>query len=155
MSLRGRASLGCMPITQATPYLFFAGNAGEAIEHYTRTLGAEPEAVMPFEQMPAEHRGDLPPGDAKRIMHATLRIGAARLMLSDLPSNRPPYPADQRQPVEINLAFDDDDELAATFEALAEGGRVIMAPHDAFWGGKFGNLIDKFGIAWMFSSTPS
>lgn len=153
MSLRGRASLLNMPITQATPYLFFAGNAGEAIDHYTRALGAKAEGVMRFGQMPAEQRCEL--ADVDRIMHATLRIGAASLMLSDLPSSRPAYPADQRQPVEINLDFDDEDELAAAFEALAEGGRVIMAPHDAFWGGKFGNLVDKFGIAWMFTSTPS
>jgi uncharacterized glyoxalase superfamily protein PhnB len=26
-----------------------------------------------------------------------------------------------------------------------------MAMHDAFWGGRFGMLLDRFGIGWMLS----
>ena len=31
---------------------------------------------------------------------------------------------------------------------LAEGGRVIMAPHDTFWGAVYGALVDRFGVGW-------
>ena len=36
------------------------------------------------------------------------------------------------------------------FDALADGGQVGMAIHDAFWGATFGLLRDAFGVRWMF-----
>ena len=51
------------------------------------------------------------------------------------------------------LTFDDADEMAKKFHALAEGGRVTMELQDMFWGAKFGMLMDAYGIQWMFSCT--
>lgn len=41
--------------------------------------------------------------------------------------------------------------MTKKFDALAVGGRVTMALHDAFWGARFGMLTDAFAIRWMFS----
>lgn len=133
------------------PYLFFSGTAEAAIEHYTRTLGAESEGVMRFADMPGEQH-DRAPEDLQRVMHATIRIGATQLMISDVPHDRA---ASTTSNVELALEFDDPEDLARRFEALAVGGTVGCAIHDAFWGGKFGALTDKFGIRWMFTSNPS
>ena len=141
-----------MSIKRATPYLFFNGTAGEAIAHYTRALGAESEGVMSYADMPAE-AGTCAPEDRDRVMHASLRIGDAQVMLGDIRRDRPPLPA--RSNVDITLEFDDTTEQAEKFEALAAGGTVVMKLHDVFWGGKFGVLKDKFGIQWMFTSSPS
>ena len=49
-----------------------------------------------------------------------------------------------------NLQLDDNEDMKRKFDALAVGGQVQMAIHDAFWGATFGMLKDQFGIAWMF-----
>jgi PhnB protein len=84
-------------------------------------------------------------------MHAMLSVGKASIMISDVPSNQT---ASKVGNVEICLTFDDGDEMARKFDALAKGGRVKMAIHDAFWGDKFGALVDAYSINWMFVCTP-
>jgi PhnB protein len=37
------------------------------------------------------------------------------------------------------------------FNAIGQGGEVIMPLDVAFWGARFGMLRDKYGIGWMFN----
>lgn len=134
-----------MPIKQVTPYLFFNGEAGEAIKLYERALGAKVENVMRYGDIP----GNEPkPENKDRVIHALLKVGAGTLMLSD-------GAADEEIPklsnVHVSLDFDDLADQAAKFEALAQGGQVTVALHDTFWGARFGMLTDRYGIRWMFN----
>jgi PhnB protein len=133
-------------IKNATPYLFFRGDAAEAIALYEQALGAKVEVVQHFREVPGE---EIPPEWAERVMHATLRLGETRIMLSDLPPDQSPSSGCR---VEISLEFDDGEEMSRCFQALSAGGRVRSEVADVFWGGKFGTLVDRFGIEWMFSS---
>lgn len=148
MSFAAGESHGCsMSIKAATPYLSFDGAAEAAIELYTRALGAQVQGeVMRYAQMPAD-TGTCAAEDQQRIMHASLRIGEASLMLSDVPSSQP---APAQSKVSVCLEFDDIEQMRRSFDALADGGTVVLAIHDAFWGAKFGLVNDKFGINWMF-----
>jgi PhnB protein len=148
MSFGAGESQGCnMSIKAATPYLSFNGTAEAAVELYTRALGAEVEGgLMRYAEMPAE-AGTCAPEDKQRVMHACIRIGEARLMLSDVPRTQP---VTSESNISVCLELDDVDEMARKFEALAAGGTIVMNIHDAFWGAKFGLLTDKFGINWMF-----
>lgn len=136
-----------MPITQATPYLFFPGTAEQALKLYERALGAEVEGLMRYTEMPDAER-NCRPADLQRVMHSMVKIGAAQLMVSDVTSERP---VPQGGQVEICLEFDDVEDMARRFEALAASGKVQMALHDTFWGARFGALTDEFGIHWMFN----
>ena len=49
----------------------------------------------------------------------------------------------------IYINFSDEKEQESVFNNLAAGGNVTMPLADAFWGAKFGMLVDKFGINWM------
>jgi PhnB protein len=131
-----------MPVRDITPYLHFDGHAAAAIEHYEAQLGAEIDDLLRFGDMKEHPFG---PEANERIMHALLRVGGARLMLSDLPPGQPLTRGDD---VQVTLEFDDVEELTRSFEGLAEGGEVTMALHDAFWGAKFGILTDKYGVCW-------
>ena len=42
-------------------------------------------------------------------------------------------------------------EADKLFNALAEGGQVIMPLADTFWGSYYGMCTDQFGISWMMS----
>ncbi|RYE93048.1 MAG: glyoxalase/bleomycin resistance/extradiol dioxygenase family protein [Myxococcales bacterium] len=140
-----------MTIRSATPYLFFCGDASRAISLYERALGARVTGRMNYGQGPAG--GPISPQDSDRIMHAALSIGGVQLMLSDSPISMD-VPADRRDAsnVHVSLDFDDVADMHEKFDALARGGTVRIAIHDAFWG-KFGMLTDEFGINWMFSFT--
>lgn len=136
-----------MSIKQATPYLFFAGTAEQAVRLYERTLGAKTEGLMRYGDMPGG-ADKCQPEDLQRVMHAEVHLGGAMVMVSDVTSERP-VPAGGQ--VNIVLEFDDVDEMTRRFEALAASGKVTMALHDTFWGAKFGALTDEVGIEWMFN----
>lgn len=134
-----------MPVTQLNPYIHFNGNAAEAIRHYEEVLGAKMLRSMTYGEMP----GAASEANASRIMHSDIQLGAATLMISDAPAEHEGVIGSN---MEVMLAWDDEAEMRAAFEGLANGGAVVVALHDAFWGGKFGMLVDRFGIHWMFTS---
>jgi len=49
----------------------------------------------------------------------------------------------------LSVQGDDVDAGRATFDALAEGGKVTMPYAPTFWAAGFGMLVDKFGVPWM------
>lgn len=140
-----------MTVKQATPYLFFDGQAKDAIALYQRTLGAKVEGLMTYAQMP-EEAGVCTPVDRERIMHALLHIDAARVMVSDRTSEQP---TKDNSNVHIVLDFTDVEDMTKKFDALASTGSVHMPIHDAFWEDKFGGLQDEFGVNWMFICSSS
>lgn len=134
-----------MPITQLNPYIHFNGNAADAIQHYQEVLGAQVVRSMTYGQMP----GNSPrPENTSRIMHCELRLGACILMLSDAPAE---HEGTIGSNVEVSVAYDDPAEMSAAFDGLAKDGQVVFPLHDAFWGGKFGMLVDRYAIHWMFT----
>ncbi len=133
-----------MGIKSLTPYLFFNGNAAEAVAFYERKLGATVGSLMRF----GDHDHGCPDVQKDRVMHAHLQVGAVVLMMSDVPHDQE-LPATSN--VHLTLDFDDEATMRHTFEALADGGTVEMAIHDTFWNAKFGTLRDRFGVSWMFN----
>lgn len=142
-----------MAIRTAIPYLFFCGTASRAIARYESALGARVTARMNYGQGPGSEK--IAAQDSDRIMHAALDLGGVQLFLSDSPASMD-TPAEQHgvSNVHVSLDLDDADDMQKKFDALAQGGKVHAAIHDAFWGGKFGMLTDEFGINWMFTFTP-
>lgn len=43
-------------------------------------------------------------------------------------------------------------EAKSIFNRLSKKGNAIMTFAEVFWGGKFGMLVDQFGIQWMVST---
>jgi PhnB protein len=134
-----------MPVTQLNPYIHFHGNAADAIEHYEQVLGAKVEGSMTYGEMP----GSTPQSEnATRIMHCELRLGACTLMVSDAPVEHQGVVGSN---VEVSLAYDNEAEMRKAFDGLAKEGQVVVPLRDAFWGGKFGMLVDRYDIHWMFT----
>ena len=86
-------------------------------------------------------------------MHVELPIlGGHVLMGTDAPETMG-FTLTAGNNVYINLEPDTRAETERLYKALAEGGQVQMELADAFWGGYFGSLTDRFGIRWMFNCT--
>lgn len=127
------------------PYLFFNGNCEEAMEFYKKALGAEVVFAMRYKESPEPPPpGMVPAGWDNKIMHATLRIGGAAMMVSDGCSEGPAFNGFSLSLTAVNEA-----EAKRNFDALALGGQVRMPIGKTFWSPCFGMVTDKFGVGWM------
>lgn len=120
-----------------TPHLICRG-AAEALDFYARAFGAVELVRLP--------------GPDGRLMHATLRIGDANLMLVDeMPEWGALGPlALGGTPVTLHLYVDDVD---ASFQrAVAAGATPKVPPADMFWGDRYGQVIDPYGHRWSIAT---
>ena len=135
-----------MAIKQLNPYLNFDGDAAKAAKLYESALGAKTENLSRFGDMPGSNAT---PATKDRVLHGLLRLGnGGVLMMSDIQPGMAHTPGTN---VYVCLDFDDADDMAKKFEALAAGGKVNMPLTDTFWGARFGMLVDAYGVQWMFN----
>ena len=130
---------------QIEPYLFFGGRCEEAIRFYQSAIGAQLEMMMLHKDSPeAPPPGMLPPGFENKVMHASIRIGDARIMASDGCSDTASFAG-----FSLSLTATSEAEAQRAFAALSEGGKITMPLTKTFWSPCFGMLEDRFGIGWM------
>lgn len=131
--------------TTIAPYLFFAGRCEEALDFYRDSLGARVEMVMRYSESPEPVPPDrLQPGFENKIMHASFRVGEAIIMASDGCDDRAHFDGFQ-----LALSVATEVEAHQAFNALANGGNIIMPLVRTFWSPCFGMLTDKFNVGWM------
>lgn len=96
--------------------------------------------------------------DGRRILHAEIELNGAKVLLrDDFPEHRAGHGADKVAPpkalggtaVTLHLEVADCD--AAIERAAAAGAHVTMPPMDAFWGARYGQVVDPFGHSWSFA----
>lgn len=131
---------------QISPYLKFNGSCREAMTFYKDCLGGEltlnTVAGSPMEAaMPAAMK-DL-------ILHATLSAGAATVMGSDMSG---PNGVSAGTNMTICVVCESREEIETAFARMAEGGS-IKQPLSQQPFGMYGDLVDRFGHAWMFQFT--
>jgi PhnB protein len=131
---------------QLEPYLLFHGRCEEALNFYAQCLHGEIKALNRYAGSPME--GSVDPGFRDKILHASFEAGGVKFMASD---GRPGPAPDGNDDILLCLATSDAAEGEGVFNALADGGSVVMPLADALWGGKFGMLTDRFGVQWMVS----
>ncbi|MEI6409894.1 MAG: VOC family protein [Bacteroidota bacterium] len=129
---------------QLNVYLVFNGNCEEALGFYTVALAGQIEFLQRYSDAP------MPVEDANkdRIMHARLAFSNIVMMFSDA---QPGDPVKSGNQVSLSLDFESEAEQTAVFEKLAVDANVTMPLEDTFWGARFGMLIDKFGVNWLFN----
>ena len=128
------------------PYLSFDGNCEEAMHFYQDVLGAEVTTFLRFEEAPEEVM-KITEDQKQLVMHATLEFSGNVLMMSD--HLNPDFNLGNTYSLSINAA---EDEAYAMYHSLLEDGTAVMPFDEAFWGGKFGMLVDKYGVQWMFTT---
>ena len=117
------------------PYISVDG-AAAASEFYQKAFGAKETRRMPAE-------------DGKRLIHVSLEINGGTLMMSD------PFPEAGAAggPITgctMTLVVEDID---AWFDrAVAAGAKATMPVQTMFWGDRYGQLQDPFGVHWAMNS---
>jgi PhnB protein len=129
------------------PYLTFAGNARDAMETYREIFGGNLD-INTFGDYGATGEGGPAPDG---IMHARLESDDGfTLMASDAAPGQDADPNGW-----VSLSGDEGDTLRRYFEALADGGKVVMPLERQMWGDEFGQCFDRFGVGWMVNITDS
>ena len=128
---------------QLNTYLFFDGTCADAMRFYERTLGGK-LSLMTHAESPMA--AQTPPGSADRIMHARLDFDGGMLMASDSMAGQT---YEGMKGFSLSLIYPTAAEGGRMFDALAQGGHVIMPMQKTFWSEGFGMLVDRFGTPWM------
>ena len=128
---------------KTNPYLFFRGNAREAMAFYQSIFGGELTLTTNAEANVPE---DIAPGDY--IMHASLSGGLVELMASDTSKA-----SEKAAKVTISLSGDDQERLTAVFDGLSADITPQFPLKKESWGDIFGSLQDKYGVDWMVNIT--
>ena len=109
--------------------------ASEASSFYQRAFGATEVG-----RQPVDEKG--------RTMHVHLYVNGSSLMLSD------PYPEHGyalKSPQAFDLMLHVDDIDAWWARAVAAGAEVVMPVQEMFWGARYGQLRDPFGVSWSLN----
>ena len=119
------------------PYLSVS-NAGKAAEFYVKAFGAT-EAIR------------MPPDEKGRYLHIHLVINGGSLMLADVfPEHG--HPLEKPAAFTLHLQVDDAD---AWFERATKAGAEAVLPVQLmFWGDRYGQVRDPFGVLWSVGTTP-
>lgn len=127
---------------KVNPYLTFNGDCEEAFRAYARILDGRLSEFHRFAGTPgSEH---VPAEAQNSVMHVSLEVGGDSIMGSDAPGMY-----EKPQGISVSLHPKDPAHGESIFNALADGGTVIMPYEETFWAHRFGMLVDRFGIPWM------
>lgn len=128
-----------------TPYLNFNGNAAEALAFYSKAFDGEIVFQQTYGDSPMEGKENW----KDKVMHASFQAGSLVFMVSDIMS--PEDKVTSGNNTQLSLNFKHEEDIDRVFAAMSEGARITMPLQDTFWGAKFGMLVDKFDIHWMFN----
>ncbi|HTL46957.1 MAG TPA: VOC family protein [Verrucomicrobiae bacterium] len=123
-----------------TPTFTFK-DSRKAIEYYKKAFGAKLLDLYPRP-------------DGSGTMHATIQIAESVIMMGDeMPGSEKCGKSAETigaSPIGMYLSVPDVD---ATFkQAVAAGGKELMAVADMFWGARVGQVVDPFGYSWMIAT---
>ena len=117
------------------PYISVDG-AAAASAFYQKAFGARETRRMAAE-------------DGKRLIHVSLEINGGTLMMSD-PFPEAGSPGREITGCTMTLVIEDID---AWFDrAVAAGAKATMPVQTMFWGDRYGQLEDPFGVHWALNS---
>lgn len=115
-------------------YLSLDG-AAKAADFYVKAFGAKEVFRYPLD-------------DKGRTMHIHLYVNGSSLMLADFYTEYG-YPIEK--PAAFNLTLQVKDIDTWFKRAVDAGATVVMEVQDMFWGARYGQVKDPFGVLWSMN----
>lgn len=116
------------------PYLQVEG-ASKASDFYVKAFGAKEVFKHPVDE-------------SGRTMHVHLYVNGSSLMLSD---GYPEQGCPVEKPQGYNLTLQVKDIDSWWKRAVDAGATVVLPLQDMFWGARYGQLRDPFGVLWSMN----
>lgn len=132
---------------QLAPYIFLYGRCEEALEFYKKTFGGTYE-IMRVKDSPMKDDPEM--GDANRVMHASFTSPGLSFFCADGRETKAVDPEEGN--IALAITTTDTSTGERIYKALCDGGTVKMELSDAFWGGRFADVVDRFGNEWMITT---
>lgn len=141
-------------MARVNTYLNFQGQTEQAFAFYAGIFGTEVTGLTRFADMPPVAAG-LAPNEQNLVLHAEVPIlGGHVLMATDMVES---LGQSVRVGNNTTLSLDVDSRHDADrlYAALSDGGSEGSPMADMPWGAYWGVTLDRYGIRWMISHTPS
>ena len=91
-----------------------------------------------------------PPDEKGRTMHVHLHINGTSLMLSDA---YPEHGVPHRAPQGYTMQLMPGDAIDSWWQRAVDAGCEVVMPLDVmFWGDRYGQLRDPFGVLWAMNA---
>jgi PhnB protein len=130
-------------------YLNFDRQCEEAVNTYAEVFQTPKTELMRFKDRP-DPNYPFDEASGNLIMHTELVIEGDTVMFSD---TFPGMPLIAGNNVSLTVVTKDIAKTRRYFELLSVGGEVGMELQETFWSPLYGNLVDKYGVNWQFSTS--
>ncbi|EGK12919.1 PhnB protein [Desmospora sp. 8437] len=131
---------------QVTPFIMLDGKAKEAIQFYETSLGAKIVFTQSYGEAPEDPEHPVPNEAKDRLAHSVLKIGDADLFVADTSPGEPNRSGNR---VQICITTPDIETSNRFFDALQQGGQVIMPLQKVHFSPAYGMVTDRFGITFQ------
>lgn len=129
------------------PFINFDGDCREAVEYYAEVFGTEKPKFQSYGDVPLDP--NIPPQSMEannRVIYTTLKITESIIMFADLPLGEKFVPGNN---LSLSMIIEDPLLVQTYFDALKEGGIVLLPLQETFYTKKFGIVTDKYGVTWQ------
>lgn len=133
------------------PYLNFAGNTEEVFRFYQTVFGGD-LSVVRYGDFPDNPMG-VPDEDLDKIAHVALPLTNGSMLMGTDTLASHGRELTRGNNFSITLEVESTEEAEELFDALADGGDVMMPLSETEWAEKHGMCTDRFGIRWMLNYT--
>jgi PhnB protein len=131
-------------------YINYDGICEEAVNYYAEVFEQPVPVFTRFKDQPSPDY-PLTKEAGNRIMHTELKIEGDTIMFSDV------FPGMELivgNNLSLTVVSKDIEHTRRHFQRLKEGGEVKVELQETFWSPLYGNLADRYGINWQFSTEP-
>jgi PhnB protein len=130
------------------------GNTEEAFEFYASVFHTEYSSpLVRFGDVP----GPMPlsEGESSKVLNVALPILNGHVIMGTDMLASMGHELRIGNNTTIVLESDTREQADEFFDALSAGGSETQEMGDMFWGAYWGVCLDRFGVRWMISHTPS
>ena len=122
----------------------FNGQCEEAFCFYAERLGARIGTMLRVKDSPVPASSE---AHGRKIVHANILLDGVEIAGADLDPDRYERP----RGFYVLLGADSEEKVKTFFDALQEGGQVVMAPQRTFWSSCYAIVVDRFGVPWKIN----
>lgn len=125
-------------------HIDFNGQCEEAFGFYAEHLGGKIGTMLRVIDSPVSASSEL---QKEKIVHANICIDGVELAGADVVPNRYERP----RGFYVLLGVDSEKKVKLFFNALQEGGQVVLTPQRTFWSPCYAIVTDRFGVPWKIN----
>ncbi len=125
-------------------HIDFNGQCEEAFNFYADHLGAKIGTMLRVKDSPVPASSE---AHGQKIVHANVCIDGVEIAGADVDPDNYESP----KGFCVLLGVDSEEKVKSFFNALQEGGRVVLVPQQTFWSPCYAIVVDRFGVPWKIN----